>query len=101
MEMTWSDADSYCSSLGSGFRLPTLKEFDSIMDPTASGPIDNTAFPNAPTDHYWTSSPYTDPIRIVVGEMRYGDFTDEVMNECELGETWGDASGSYLALCVR
>jgi hypothetical protein len=99
--MTWGDAQNYCSSLGSGFRLPTVKEFDSIMDPTASGPIDNTAFPNAPADYYWTSSPYTDPIGIVVGDMRCGHFTDEVMNECELDQTWDQVSASHLARCVR
>ncbi len=102
-EMTWADAQSYCSSLGSGFRLPTLKEIDSIMDPTGSsgGPIDNTAFPNAPTGHYWTSSPYTDPLGILVGAMRFGDFSDDFSNECELAGTGVPVSATLLVRCVR
>ncbi len=56
--MTWSDAQSYCSSAGSGFRLPTLKELGSLtnLTVTSSPAIDRTAFPNSPVDWYWTSS---------------------------------------------
>jgi len=62
---TWAEAQAYCAGLGSGFRLPTLKELLSIVDFTvASGPmINQTAFPNTPfssatADSFWTSSPY-------------------------------------------
>jgi len=60
--MNWADAKNYCSSLvsgGPGFRLPTLKELDSLVDPTvASGAtLDKTAFPSTGTKLYWTSSP--------------------------------------------
>ena len=60
-DMTWTAAQSYCSAAGSGFRLSTLKELESIVDLTAtSAPtINRTAFPNTPVDWYWTSSPYT------------------------------------------
>ncbi len=58
--MTWTAAQSYCSAAGSGFRLPTLKELESIVDLTVtSAPtINQTAFPNMPVKGYWTSSPY-------------------------------------------
>lgn len=58
--MTWSSAQSYCSNAGPGFRLPTVKELESIVDLTVtSGPtINQTAFPNTPPEASWTSSPY-------------------------------------------
>jgi hypothetical protein len=48
--MSLADAQTYCSSAGSGFRLPTLKELLSIVDLTVTSgpPIDQTAFPNTP-----------------------------------------------------
>ena len=59
--MTWADAKSYCSAAGSGFRLPTVKELESIVDATVAPPgptIDPIAFPNTPAEVFWTSSPY-------------------------------------------
>ena len=59
-DMTWADAKTYCSSAGSGLRLPTVRELLSIMDFTVAWPgptIDQTAFPSTSTDYrYWTSS---------------------------------------------
>lgn len=57
-DMTWSDAKSYCSTVGSGFRLPALKELESLVDltVTSSPTINQTAFPNTQVDMYWTSS---------------------------------------------
>lgn len=58
--MSFTDAQTYCSSAGSGFRLPTLKELFSIVDHTVtSGPqIDQTAFPNTPAEgFFWVSPP--------------------------------------------
>ena len=58
--MAWADAQTYCSSAGSGFRLPTVKELLSIVDFTVADPgptINQTAFPNTPTEAFWTSSP--------------------------------------------
>ncbi len=57
-EMTWADAQAYCSA--AGFRLPTLKELESLVDLTvASAPtINQAAFPNTAVDAYWTSSPF-------------------------------------------
>ena len=57
--MTWTDAQTYCPS---GFRLPTVKELESIVDLTVNsgGPsnrpaINQSAFP-IPADIFWTSS---------------------------------------------
>lgn len=59
--MAWEAAGS-CAAAGAGFRLPTLKELDSILDLTVtSGAIINqTVFPNTPAEGFWTSSRYGD-----------------------------------------
>jgi hypothetical protein len=60
---TLADARNYCTSLGSGWRLPTKKELLTLANPVVAlnatpPPIDGTAFPNTPADIYFrTSSP--------------------------------------------
>jgi hypothetical protein len=57
----WSDAPAYCAGLtldGGGFRVPSRIELLSIVDFTQSGPlIDSRAFPDTPSEYFWTSSP--------------------------------------------
>jgi hypothetical protein len=79
-ELNWNEAEAYCAGLtldDSGWRLPTLKELMSIVDTTVANPqpcyptptstvappwplcvptINQTAFPNTPTNFYWTST---------------------------------------------
>lgn len=61
---SWSDAISYCSNNaaglpGSGWRLPSMKELQTIVDDGHVSPaIDASAFPSTPIDvAYWTSTP--------------------------------------------
>jgi hypothetical protein len=54
--VTWGEAQTYCSSLGAGFRLPTIKELESILDLTRADPIYEKAFPSTPGEAFWTSS---------------------------------------------
>jgi len=61
---SWSDAKSYCASVGtslggSGWRLPTVRELQTLVDPSrmADPRIDLTAFPSTPSAGFWTSSP--------------------------------------------
>jgi len=67
--MVWPDALSYCENLelpsGSGqsdWRLPNIKELESITDDTIFDPdnhpiaIDTKAFPNANASNYWSST---------------------------------------------
>lgn len=64
--MTWSNALNYCEDLelpsGSGqadWRLPNVKELESITDDTRYIPaIDTSFFLNARLDGYWSSSTY-------------------------------------------
>jgi hypothetical protein len=60
----WTDAKCYCAGLSlggitaGGWRLPTRIELLSLVDFTQWNPsINQTAFPNARADDFWTSSP--------------------------------------------
>lgn len=55
-------AKSYCSILslnGRGWRVPTIKELQTLFDPsqTTSPTIDGNAFPNTPVSDFWSASP--------------------------------------------
>jgi hypothetical protein len=60
---TWADAKTYCAGVGAslggtGWRLPTLKELQTIVDYSQSIPsIDSTAFPSTPATWFWSASP--------------------------------------------
>lgn len=58
---SWDDADQYCRTLtlsGTGWRLPSMKELQTLLDLGRQAPaIDPAAFPAAPTEQYWSSSP--------------------------------------------
>lgn len=58
----YSQALAGCTALGGGFRLPTVKELYTLVDPTAaSAPyIAQTTFPGTISDFYWSST--TDPL---------------------------------------
>jgi hypothetical protein len=61
---TWAQATTYCQGLNlgvfsTGWRLPTKKELETLVDFRALDPaIDVTAFPGTPADRFWTSTPY-------------------------------------------
>ncbi len=104
-ELTWqrtldaalhsrAQAAAYCQALaldGVGWRLPTVKELQSIVDVAKTSPsIDAAAFPNTPPASFWTSSPY-------VLSANYGwdvVFTDG-------GNSGVDATASLHVRCVR
>jgi hypothetical protein len=60
---TWGEALSYCEGLSLGgstsWRLPNIRELESLTDDTRSKPaIDTGKFPNTPVDTYWSSTSY-------------------------------------------
>jgi hypothetical protein len=58
---TWTDAKAYCATLalaGGGFRLPNMKELQTLIDENAADPaIDAAAFPDTPSESFWTATP--------------------------------------------
>jgi hypothetical protein len=60
-QYTWDSANTYCRGLSlggmTGFRIPSLKELMTLVDPTRVKPaIDPTGFPVTPLEWFWTSS---------------------------------------------
>jgi len=59
---TWQAAKDYAAALdlaGGGWRLPTKDELLTIVDTTRTNPcIDADAFPNTPSEWFWSASPY-------------------------------------------
>jgi hypothetical protein len=59
---TWANAPAYCQTVGAtlggtGWRLPTIKELQTIVDYSRSGAsIDPIAFPATPQAPFWSSS---------------------------------------------
>lgn len=60
--VSWSDAKTYCAGLGTslggtGWRVPTIKELQTIVDFSRAAPaIDSDAFPSTLSRGYWASS---------------------------------------------
>jgi hypothetical protein len=54
---TWSGALAYCASLGTGWRMPSLTETQTIVDENQEDPaVDATAFPGTPAEVFWTGT---------------------------------------------
>lgn len=91
----WVDAKSYCAGLdadgGSGWRLPTIKELQTIVDERAYQPaIDTTAFPGTPSEFFWSSSPYAnDATNAWVVHFNFGN------------SSYFTVSYNYRVRCVR
>jgi hypothetical protein len=69
--MTYAAAVTYCGGLslsGGGWRVPTGPELRGLVEAIYDPAIDPIAFPNTPTDLFWTSTlgPYVDT-RLFVG----------------------------------
>jgi hypothetical protein len=67
----WPAADTYCHQTvgaklgGTGWRLPTIKELQTLVDDSRvadadAAMIDPTAFPGTPAGPFWSSSPLVD-----------------------------------------
>jgi len=60
----WTDAQTYCSGLGTtlggtGWRLPTVKELQTLLDFSRTGApyFDTTAFPSTLKQDFWSRTP--------------------------------------------
>lgn len=99
-QTTWQGAIDYCSGLGldgGGWRLPNMKELESIIDDGRYDPsIDTTVFSNTASSYYWSSTTYADPtdnpitsgvwdIDFEYGFSQDADKTDNVYVRCIRG----------------
>jgi hypothetical protein len=100
--LTWDDAVDYCATLTldglHGFRLPSPDELDGIRydpgglfaDPSAHHycipSIDQAAFPNTPSDEFWTSSRMPDDtawyVDFMDGRSHRDTYTDSLWVRC-------------------
>ena len=92
---TSAHAKAYCTALslaGSGWRLPTKAELESLIDDSRYNPaIDTTAFPATAPEPFWTASP------MVGGTASYVWFID-----FDTGMSAGlDGSNAHRVRCVR
>ena len=94
----WLNAKAYCESPavtnalgGTGWRLPSKIELESLLDETRSAPpmIDTSAFPNTPPQHFWTSTPHVSRGAWYVDFEFGGSFNYVVV------------SGTFRVRCVR
>lgn len=81
---TWQQSLDRAAAAGSGWRLPNIKELQSIVDETRSQPAINTNFPGTPNpSNVWSSSPTAG----VSGNSWYAGFHGIAANGVGYGET--------------
>lgn len=76
-QFTFDNAQVHLQSQ-KGWRIPDVKELDSLVDRTRSNPaIDVAAFPGTVSRWHWTSSPYAgNPSTAWVVDFTYGSIYD-------------------------
>jgi len=58
LRATKTEAEQYCTKLGTGWRLPTISELLTIADYSISSPaINETLFPLTPSAGFWSETP--------------------------------------------
>jgi hypothetical protein len=93
--VAWADAPAYCGTLNLNsqtWRLPSLRELQTLVDESKTPAIDLTAFPNTPSTYFWTSNEFTgNP-----GNAWIVDFTYGITFGYGIDVTW-----LYPVRCVR
>lgn len=82
--LVWESAKEYCAGLKNGWRLPSTKELQTIVDETRQMPaIDAALFPNTASGLFWTSTPVNKAglMNYVFVDMRDGTTEEASLNE--------------------
>lgn len=106
--MTWEEALSYCEeNTLAGFddwRLPTIKELNSIVDYEKYPPgINTTYFPNTTSGAYWSSttnghqSNYAFTIPLIGGSIYYNDKLNPISRIYVRAVRWGSTTVPAVA----
>ncbi len=62
-QVTWADAATYCAALslaGTGWRVPSISELQTIVNETTNPAVAASAFPMTPSEYFWSSSAVSD-----------------------------------------
>jgi hypothetical protein len=87
--LAFADAQQYCATMGSGFRSPSIKELNTLVDRRRFSPaIDTSYFPNTPSARFWSGTAATGSRGYLV-EFQFGS-----------GNTY-DAELDGYSRCVR
>jgi hypothetical protein len=93
-QLAWTDAKQYCAQLalaGGGFRLPNMKELQSLVDESAIDPaIDSVSFPQTPSEGFWAVNPLAE----TPSAAWFVNFSDGISYNSLIERT-------YRARCVR
>ena len=95
----WATAKTYCDGLtlagSSAWRLPTVIELESLVDSRSRNPsIDTTAFPNTPSDWFWSSTESA-------GQSSWGWFVSFENGNAFSFSTDGSSDDYHRVRCVR
>ena len=79
IKRTWEDSIIYATTLGDGWRLPTIEELISIIDFTTHGPA--CKIKPCRSSYYWSNSPYANNSSTAWGDnffngYVYGNYKD-------------------------
>lgn len=97
-QLAWADAQSFCSALGSSFRLPTFKELYVLEELSRAG---NAGLPTGLTGEFWTSAPVTNYNCGASACARFVDFP-VMVTIFEAEDQHADpVSATHNVLCVR
>jgi hypothetical protein len=82
--LSWESAIDYCRGLRNGWRLPSNKELQTVVDETRDHPTaDLTLFPNTPDASFWTSTPVN---KAGLSSAVYVDMRDGINEEAGVNE---------------
>jgi hypothetical protein len=90
--LSWESANDYCRGLKNGWRLPSNKELQTIVDETTDHPTaDLNLFPDTPAASFWTSTPVN---KSGLSSAVYVDMRDGINEEAGTNE-------AFWVRCVR